>query len=378
MIQRPHLLRRIEAALEANPVAALLGPRQCGKTTLAKLVAAGRACEYFDLENPEHLSQLTAPMAALKDLSGLVILDEVQRQPKLFEIIRVLVDRDGFAAKFLLLGSASPWLVRGVSESLAGRVAFVDMGGFDLREVGPDPFRSLWLRGGFPRSFLSASDDDSRRWRRDYVRTLLEREIPQLGIAIPAETLRRFWTMIAHYHGQVWNAADFARSLGRSENTMRRYLDILTGAYVVRQLQPWYENVGKRQVKSPKVYVRDTGILHALLSIHSMRDLLGNPKSGHSWEGFALEQVLSVSGVEDPHFWATHGGAEIDLLAFRHGRRIGFEFKLTDAPRTTRSIHVAMQDLGLEKVYVVYPGDRSFPMAENVQALAIRDLGTVA
>jgi len=377
MIARPDLIRRIETALRNNPAAVLLGPRQCGKTTLARMIAAGRASEYFDLEDPRDLAQLASPMLALENLRGLVIIDEVQRKPDLFEALRVLMDRPARKARFLLLGSASPGLVRGVSESLAGRTALIEMSGFDLREIGRANSRRLWLRGGLPRSYLARSHQASREWRDDFVVTFLERDISQLGITIPAQTLRRFWMMVAHYHGQVWNAAEFARSLGHSERTARRYLDILTGAFVVRQLEPWHENIGKRQVKSPKIYIRDSGLLHALLGVETHRDLLGHPKVGASWEGFGLEQVLALTGARQAYYWATYAGAEIDLLLLRRGKRLGFEFKCTDSPRMTKSIRAAVDSLRLERVYVVHPGRRSYPMESNVEAVSVADLDSV-
>jgi predicted AAA+ superfamily ATPase len=374
MIPRPNLVRRVKSALRRSPAVVLLGPRQCGKTTLARGIAAERRCEYFDLEDPRDLAQLESPMLALEPLRGLVVIDEVQRRPELFPVLRVLIDRPGARAKFLLLGSASPHVVRDVSESLAGRVALVDMSGFDVREIGAENYRRLWLRGGLPRSYLARSHAASRQWRDSFIRTFLERDIPQLGIAIPAATLRRFWMMVAHYHGQVWNAAEFARSLGQGEKPARRYLDLLSGAFVVRQLPPWFENISKRQVKSPKVYVRDSGLLHALLGLETQRDLLGHPKLGASWEGFALEQVLAVTGAEKAYCWATYSGAEIDLVVFRGARRVGFEFKCTDAPRMTRSIRAAMESLHLDRVYVVYPGEKSYAMAEKVEAVSLLDL----
>ena len=355
MIPRPEPLTLIARAFRVHPVAALIGPRQCGKTTLARMLAEREPCTYFDLESPVDIRRLSAPMRTLEGLSGLVVIDEVQRRPELFEILRVLVDRPGNTARFLLLGSASPQLVKGISESLAGRLGFVDLSGFNLREVGPGHFARLWLRGGFPRSFLAADDSASLIWRDNFIQTFLERDIPQLGISVPAMTLRRFWTMIAHYHGQVWNAADFARSLGTSENTARRHLDILAGAYMVRVVPPWFENVGKRQVKAPKIYIRDSGIFNALLQLRTRDDMQSHPKLGASWEGFALEQVLSALDARDPHFWATHAGAELDLLLMTGGRRIGFEFKFGDAPARTRSMLAAIQDLKLDRLFVIYP-----------------------
>jgi predicted AAA+ superfamily ATPase len=289
-------------------------------------------------------------------------------------VLRVLADRRGTPARFLLLGSASPALMKGVTESLAGRVRFIDMGGFDLIEAGLERLHALWLRGGFPRSLLARSEAGSLSWRNDYIRTFLERDIPQLGITVPAQAFRRFWSMIAHFHGQIWNGADFARSLGTSQPTARRYLDILTGAYVVRQLPPWFENIGKRQVRSPKVYVRDSGLLHALLSLRTRRDLMGHPKYGASWEGFAIEQVLSLMRPAESYFWATHSGAELDLLVPQNGRRLGFEMKASDAPTLTKSMAIATEDLGLSRIYVVYPGTRSYRLARSVEVVSIRDL----
>jgi predicted AAA+ superfamily ATPase len=345
---------------------------------LARLIAAREPCEFFDLEDPVDVRRLSAPMTTLERLSGLVILDEAQRRPELFELLRVLVDRPKNQARFLLLGSASPRIVKGVSESLAGRIGFIDLSGFDLREIGADNQDRLWIRGGFPRSFLAASDRASLVWRDDFIRTFLERDIPQLGITIPAETLRRFWTMVAHYHGQIWNAAELARSLGTSENTARGYLDILAGAFMVRVLAPWFENVGKRQVKSPKVFLRDTGILHALLQVESLSDLQAHPKLGASWEGFALEQVVGLLETRDTYFWATHGGAELDLLVTLGGKRYGFEFKYQDAPGRTRSMMIAREDLGLEKMWVVYPGSKQYALDAWIDVIPLPSIPRLA
>lgn len=379
MVNRPVLEKNILVALKHNPVVALLGPRQCGKTTLARIIAGKTKCEYFDLEDPADLNRLSAPKFALERLSGLIIIDEVQRKPELFEILRVLVDRPAADrpaadARFLLLGSASFHLVRKVSESLAGRVAFVEMGGFNLKEIEYDNFLRLWLRGAFPRSFLAENSDLSFQWRSNFIKTFLERDIPQLGITIPAQTLRRFWVMVAHFHGQLWNAAEFARSLGSSEGTARRYLDLLSGTYVIRQLQPWYGNLRKRQVKSPKLYIRDSGLLHALLSIESLPGLQRHPKYGASWEGFALEQVLEAIKPQEAYFWATHAGAELDLLIFRKDKCIGFEFKCSDAPAITKSMRIALEDLNLDKIWIIYPGTKSYILHQQVEVISIRDL----
>lgn len=377
MIRRVGLEQAIRQALRESPVVALVGPRQCGKTTLARQISRGRAADYFDLEDPVDLGRLAAPKLALDSLRGLVVIDEIQRKPDLFELLRVLADRRGAPARFFVLGSASPHLIRGISESLAGRVRFIEMGGFNLRETGPDRFASLWLRGGFPKSFLASSEARSLAWRNDFVRAFLERDIPQLGITIPAPTLRRFWAMVAHFHGQIWNAAEFARSLGSSEPTARRYLDILTGAYVVRQLPPWFENIAKRQVKSPKIYVRDSGLLHALLSLRTRKHLMEHPKYGASWEGFAVEQVLSLARPPEAYFWATHAGAELDLLVLRDGERLGFEMKCADAPTVTKSMTIAIEELGLRRLFVLYPGTKSYRLTSKVEVVSIVHLPTV-
>lgn len=372
LIDRPTPARRIREALAVHPCAALTGPRQCGKTTLARqIVAEARAATFFDLEAATDRQRLTAPEQALSRLEGLVVIDEVQRMPALFETLRVLVDRPHNDARFLLLGSASPQLVKGVSESLAGRVGLVDLGGFSLGETGTHAWRTLWERGGFPRAFLARTGRSSALWRRDFVRTFLERDIPQFGITIPAESLRRFWTMIAHYHGQTWNAAEFARSLGSGEATARRYLDILAGAFMVRVLPPWFENLKKRQVKAPKVYVRDTGLLHSLLGIPREDLLFGHPKVGASFEGFVIEQLLAALDTRDAYYWATHAGAELDLLVLHEGRRYGFECKFADAPGTTRSMRVALEDLSLEHLWIVYPGDEEYALDERVSVLPV-------
>jgi len=375
MIQRPQVLKAVATTLQENPVCALLGPRQCGKTTLARQLAEKGKSHFFDLETATGRTRLEhSPELVLSELQGLVVIDEIQQLPGLFTTLRPLADRPDHPAGFLILGSASPTLVKGVSESLAGRVGFVDLGGFSLVETGAERLPQLWLRGGFPRSFLAPSDSAGERWRQNFIRTFLERDIPQLGIRIAAETLRRFWMMVAHYHGQIWNGAELARSFGVSETTVRHYLDLLTGTFLLRQLPPWFENLGKRQYKAPKVYVRDSGLLHSLLGVRRRDELLGHPKLGASWEGFALEQVLHVSGAAEAFYWGTHAGAELDLLLFSGGSRYGIEFKHADAPAMTRSLHIALADLKLERAWVVYPGRESYPVHEKVRVCPLPEL----
>ena len=328
----------------------------------------------FDMEKPADLLALRDPLHALEPLRGLVIVDEVQRRPDLFPVLRVLADRRPLPARFLLLGSASPNLLRQGSESLAGRLEIIEMGGFDLSEVGANATQRLWIRGGFPPSFLARTQETSATWRENFVRTFLERDVAQLGLTLPPLTLRRFWTMVAHYHGQTWNASEIGRSLGVSDVTTRRYLDVLTGAYMVRQLPPWYENLGKRQVKAPKVYVRDSGLLHTLLGLDTYRSVLGHPKCGASWEGFALEEVIRALRPREAYFWAVHAQAELDLLVFQRGRRLGVEFKFRDAPRLTRSMEAAIRDLRLDELTVVYPGERSYALGRNVSVVAVTEV----
>jgi len=373
LIGRPSLERQVRAALRRSPIVSILGPRQCGKSTLAQLVAGPRAHK-FDLESPADAGRLAHPQTALSPLRGLVVIDEVQLQPGLFPLLRVLADRRPSPARFLLLGSASPDLIRHTSESLAGRVAFVPMAGFDIEEAGLPAMRRLWLRGGFPRAFLAASDVASKQWREDFVQTFLERDIRKFGVEVPAQVLRRLWTMLAHDHGRLWNASELARSLGEAHTTVKRHLDILSGAFMIRQLPPWFENLGKRQVKSPKVYLRDSGVLHTLLGLTTFAELEAHPKLGASWEGFVIEQVLRRTGERDAYFWATPSGAEIDLLVFVRGRRIGVEVKYADAPRLTKSMAIAREDLKLDLLLVVYPGDISYALRAGVDVVALRDL----
>jgi hypothetical protein len=374
MITRRQYLETIRERLKSFPVVSVLGPRQVGKTTLAQEIAGEQPSHFFDLEDVDAMARLAEPKAALERLAGLVVLDEVQRKPELFALLRVLADRKPVKARFLLTGSASPTLVRGVSESLAGRVALVDVAGFNLEEVGEAEWRKLWWRGGFPLAYLAATDAASRQWQEEFVRTLLERDMPQLGITIAAAALRRFWTMLTHYHAQIWKGSELARSLGASEPTMRKYLDILSSTFMVRQLPPWHENVGKRQVKAPKIYLRDSGLLHCLLRQDEFADLEAHPKLGASWEGFAIEQVLSITGDRDAYFWATHGGAELDLMVNWRGRKYGFEFKYGDAPSMTKSMHTALHDLKLEQLFVIHPGKDSYEMNDQSEAVAITNL----
>jgi len=371
-IQRPRVLEAIRQALKRSPVAALLGARQCGKTTLAhELTGADR--HFFDLESTLDRQALTvAAERTLAPLRGLVVLDEVQTMPQILPTLRVLSDRRGTPARFLLLGSASPDLIHGASESLAGRVAFVQLGGFDLTETGAESMSQLWERGGFPRSFLAEDDVTSYAWRQDFIETFLSRDASRFGITLPPEGLRRFWTMLAHLHGGPLNAAELGRGLSLDQKTASRYVDILCGAFLVRRLPPWFENTGKRLVKAPKIYLRDSGLLHALLGLRTAAEVRSHPRFGASWEGFALEHAIGLLKAErDACFWGTHGGAELDLLINRGGASIGFEFKFTDSPGTTRSMRVAMTDLKLKRLYVVYPGPRRIELDDNIIALPL-------
>ncbi len=383
MVMATHAIVRLAAldvrkALRRGRVVALVGPRQAGKTTIARSLVDGGSPNYFDLESPLDAARLAEPMTALAPLRGTVVIDEVQRRPDLFPVLRVLADRSPLPARFLVLGSASPGLLRQSSESLAGRLEVIETAGLRLSEVGAGALDRHWRRGGLPRSYLARSDAESWTWRDQFVRTFLERDLPQLGVGIAASTLLRFWTMIAHYHGQVWSHAEPARTLGVSEPTVRRYLDALTGVFMVRQLQPWHENLGKRQIKSPKVYVRDSGLLHQLLGVRSVADLQRHPKMGASWEGYVVEQALAALAPDEAYFWGTHGGAELDLLLFKSGRRYGIEVKRADAPRRTPSMASAFDDLGLEALAVIYPGDRRFEIDRRVVAVPAAELSTAS
>ena len=374
-IPRASLKARLGDSLRHFRITALLGPRQCGKTTLARELEVRRD-HYFDLEDPLDEARLQNPRDVLGALEDLVVIDEVQRLPELFPVLRVLADRVDNPTRFLILGSASPELMTGASETLAGRVQFLRMGGFTCAEVGSEMRNRLWLRGGFPESFGSASDRVSAQWRNAFVQTFLTRDLPSFGVGVAPARLRRFWTMAAHYHGQTWNSSAIASSMDMSHTTARSYLDILTEAYVIRQLQPWLPNMKKRLVKAPKVYLRDSGMLHSLLQIDTIAALQSNPCYGASWEGFALEQLCAILELdpEECYFWATHGGAEMDLVVRRDGRMFGFEFKATEKPSVTHSMTVAQKDLGLAKVYLVHPGDLSFPLRDGMEALGYRQL----
>lgn len=374
MIDRIVWQRRIEGLLARHPVVGLVGARQVGKTTLARQVGSRRrGLTVFDLESPRDVARLAEPQLALEPLRGLVILDEIQRQPNLFGVLRVLADRPRTPARFLVLGSASPDLLRQSAETLAGRIAYLELPGLSLDEVGPQATLPLWVRGGFPRSFLASTNAASLEWRGAFIQTFLERDLPQLGLNLPAPTMRRFWMMLAHAHGQVWNSSEFARSFGVADTTVRRYLDALTAALVVRQLPPWHANIGKRQVKSPKVYVADSGLLHALLDLDSLRALEGHPKLGASWEGFAITELVAHLrvGWDRCHFWATHAGAELDLLVTAGRRRYGFEIKRTDAPRLTPSMRHALADLRLDQLTVIHAGTDVFPLAPRIRAIPL-------
>ena len=373
MIPRSLHVQRLGELLSEYPVTALIGARQAGKTTLAKLIMRDRdsSAHFFDLESSEDLARLSDPMLALSPLQGLIVLDEIQRTPEIFPTIRVLADRSPFQAAFLILGSASPALLRQSSESLAGRIAHHELPGLRCSEISSDDYDMLWQRGGFPKSYIAGSEVQSHRWRVNFIQTFLERDIPQLGITLAATTLGRFWTMIAHYHGQIWNGSEFGRAFGLAHTTVRRYLDLLESTFMVRCLQPWHANIRKRQVKSPKIYIRDTGLLHSLLGIKSKSELERHPKVGASWEGFMIENIIDALGVESSqcYFWATHTGAEIDLVVAEGGRLRGFEIKRTSSPRISPSIRFAIEDLKLDRVDIIHAGAESFPLANRVNAI---------
>ncbi len=374
MIERSGYLSFIKKALDRSRAVALLGPRQSGKTTLARELVDSHSPNYFDLEDQSSLIALTDPKGTLEPLKGLVVIDEVQQRPELFPVLRVLLDRKPLPAQFLILGSASPDFLRQSSESLAGRLELIEMGGFDLTEVDQKKASRLWLRGGFPLSFLAKNDTDSVSWRKSFIKTFLERDLREQGIELPAVTLHRFWAMLAHSHGQIWNAAPIASSLGVSEPTIRKYLDILTGVFMVRQLQPWHVNIKKRQVKSPKVYIRDSGILNSFLELKTEAEVLRHQTCGASWEGFVIEQLIRTLEIDHPYFWATHQGAEIDLVFHKGGRMYGVEIKRADAPSMTPAMRIALEDLKLERVVVIYPGKKRYSLHKKIEAVPMDEI----
>ena len=374
LVDRHHLLDAVSTSLTEIPVTVLTGPRQSGKTTLARQLLSEESPNYFDLEDPVSLARLDEPMTALGNLQGLVVIDEVQRRPELFPVLRVLVDRRANAARFLILGSATGDLLRQSSESLAGRVRRIEVSGFNVTELGAEAASRLWSRGGMPRSFLASSDRASYEWRADFMKTLLERDFPQWGVQVAATALQRFWSSLAHRHAQLWNAAELARALGVNANTARRYLDLLTDALVVRQLKPWHANLGKRQVRSPKVYIRDSGLLHRLLGIQDLQSLTTHAGAGTSWEGFVIEQVLATQPHDEAWFWAVHQGAEIDLVLAHDGKLYGVEIKRTDAPRLTKSLRTAMADLELHRTAIIYPGRRRYALGSYLDVVPLAEL----
>ncbi|MCA9400597.1 MAG: ATP-binding protein [Candidatus Omnitrophica bacterium] len=374
MINRKKITETIIKALKRGRIVSLLGPRQCGKTTLARQFVKTGSPSYFDLEDPIDSAKLSEPQNILQDLKGTVVIDEVQRQPELFPVLRVLADRVPLPAKFLILGSSSPNLIKDASESLAGRVERIRIGGFSLDEVSLKNAERLWLRGGLPRSYLADSDQECFIWLKEYTQSFVERDLPLHGVSLPPLTLLRFWTMLAHYHGQVFNASEIARSLGISVMTVKRYVDVLTGVFMIRQVQPWFINIKKRQVKSPKIYFSDTGILHSLLGIQTKDDLLAHPKYGASWEGFVLEEAIRSVEPHEVYFWATHQGAEIDLVFNKGGQMYGVEIKRADAPTMTPSMKNALEDLKLKRIVVIYPGKRRYPIHKQIDVVPFDEI----
>ena len=374
MVKRETIIQKVNTALDRSAIVSMLGPRQCGKTTLAKIIAQNVGeSHFFDLEHPGDVAKLQNPLLALEDLTGLIILDEIQLMPELFSVLRVLVDREDSSAVFLLLGSASPDILKKSSETLAGRIEFVPIGGFDLIE-SKYSVNELWIKGGFPKSYLAKSLNDSFSWRENFVMTFLERDLGRFGVHVSPQTMRRFWFMLAHGHGHVWNASDISRSLGVSFMTAKRYVDILTNAFMVRQLQPWFANISKRQIKSQKVFIRDSGIFHFLVNVKTKSELLKHPKLGSSWEGFVTEQIINILGERNCYYWRTRAGAELDLLYISGSEKYGFEMKCTDSVKVTKSMRIAIQDLNLKELYIVYPGKDTFRIDENITAIPISDL----
>ena len=371
MLKRLHL-NKVSHLLEIAPICAILGPRQCGKTTLARAYAANyQNVHFFDLEDEIHLAKLANPQAIFQNCDGLIVIDEIQLRPDLFKILRVIVDNSN--KKFLILGSASQDLIRQSSETLAGRIMYLEMTPFSLPET--HDLQVLWARGGFPRSFLASSKSNSYEWRQSYIKTFLERDIASFGFNIPPQAMRRFWTMLAHYHGQIFNASEIGNSMQLDRKTIVHYLDILVGTFMVRRLSPWFENISKRQIKSPKIYFRDSGLLHNMLGIKDMDELIMHPKLGFSWEGFAVEEIIRHMNVdsEDCYFWGTQSGEELDLLVLKDGKKIGFEFKYTDSPKITKSMQIAMEDLKLDELNVIIPHAEKFALSEKVNVFGVEE-----
>lgn len=371
MLDRPYYLQKISKSFEMTPACAILGPRQCGKTTLAKkyIETLQTKAYFFDLENPLDLLKLENPKTMFDELDGLIVIDEIQLRPDLFPVLRVLIDNSN--KQFLILGSASQDLIRQSSETLAGRINYIEMTPFSLLETSD--FRTFWNRGGFPRSFLATNDENSFEWRKSYIRTFLERDIRSFGFDIPPQTIRRFWLMLAHYHGQIFNASEIGRSINVTNKTADRYLDILTGCFMIRRLSPWFENISKRQVKSPKIYFRDSGLFHTILGIETRDQLMMHPKLGASWEGMALEEIIKIlkADIDDCYFWSTISGAELDLLIVANGKKLGFEFKYSDSFKVTKSMRFAIQDLKLDKLTVIIPGNEKFNIENNIEVCGL-------
>lgn len=380
-IKRTDEIDLLNTRFRNNPIVAILGPRQCGKTTLARQFADQwpKDVTFFDLENPRDLRRLEEPLLALENQEGLIVLDEIQRTPDLFPVLRVLADRPNKKTKFLILGSASRDLMRQSSESLAGRISYLEIGGFTLNLVGTAKKEKLWIRGAFPRSFLASSEAASYQWRQDFIATFLERDIPQLGFNIPSKSLGRFWKMLAHYHGQIFNASEIGKSLAVSDHTAQRYLDLLSGTFMVRQLRPWNYNTKKRIIKTPKIYFRDTGILHALFDLPEKKDVLSHPKLGASWEGFALEETIQAIRLKENEifFWGVHASAEIDLVFQKNGRLYGIEFKYAQAPGFTSSMRMASEELALKHLWVIYPGSEAYALNKNVTVIPLTELNEI-
>ena len=374
IIDRTSYLQKIDFQFSMHSVCCLLGPRQVGKTTLAKQYARNiPKAAFFDLENPLDLARLENPMLTLSAIdSDLIVIDEIQRRAELFPILRVLVDEK--PRKFLLLGSASRDLIAQSSETLAGRVGYIEVMPLSLTETQTG-YEPLWLRGGFPRSFFALKQDESYAWRQEYITTFMERDIPSLGFHIPPLHMRRLWMMLAHNHGNLLNLSDIGKSLGITHPTVRKYTDILVGTFMVRLLEPWFENTSKRLVKAPKIYIRDSGILHALHGLPGKNDLLVYPRLGASWEGFALEEIIKSLNArnEECFFWAVQSGAELDLLVIKDNKKIGFEFKYTDSPSLTKSMSIALSDLRLDMLYVIHPQKGSFLLQEKIQVIGLEE-----